>query len=69
MNGDDFISTLLRISNEHTNNKTTEKLRIVAGTLIFQNGTFGSSVFVIILTDFFFMCAKRAKYWGRGCSS
>lgn len=47
---------------QQTSNKTTEKLRIVAGTFIFQNGTFGSSVFVITLSDFFFICDKRAKY-------
>ena len=42
---------------------------MVAGSRTFQNGTRGSTVFVIKLTDFFLTCARRAKYFGLGCSS
>lgn len=35
-----------------TNNITTEKLKMVAGTLILQNGTLGSSVLVITFKRF-----------------
>lgn len=52
-----------------TNNKTMEKLKMVAGKRILQNGTCGSIVFVTTLTCSRLTWDSLAKYCGLGCSS